>query len=237
MISTSFLVTCEHGGNRIPEPYRELFRERHVLLNSHRGYDPGALVMARALAAALGAPLVSSAVSRLLVDLNRSVGHPRLFSAVSRTLPAAARSRILRRHYSPYRAKVERLVAQSVSRGRCVIHVSSHSFTPKMNGEVRRADVGLLYHPGRTGEARLCASWKSSLSALNPGLRVRRNYPYAGKGDGLTSYLRGRFPPGAYVGVELEINQRYVRAAGSRWELLRRELTDSLRAACAAGET
>ena len=72
------VITCEHGGNRIPVPYRDLFRGQQRQLASHRGYDPGALVMGRALAAAFAAPLVVSTVSRLLVDLNRSVGHPRL---------------------------------------------------------------------------------------------------------------------------------------------------------------
>ena len=65
-------------------------------------------------------------------------------------------------------------------------------------------------------------------------LIVRRNYPYAGKGDGLTSYLRKRFPRTAYVGVELEVNQRIVIVAGRRWRALRNTLTASLRAACAA---
>ena len=44
------LVTCEHGGNDIPPRYAPLFRGRRALLASHRGYDPGALVTARALA-------------------------------------------------------------------------------------------------------------------------------------------------------------------------------------------
>ena len=52
---------------------------------------------------------------------------------------------------------------------------------------------------------------------MAPNLRVRRNYPYAGKGDGLTSYLRQQFSPAAYVGIELEINQKIVFAAGPRW--------------------
>ncbi|HEX8011112.1 MAG TPA: hypothetical protein VF814_09280 [Casimicrobiaceae bacterium] len=47
-----------------------------------------------------------------------------------------------------------------------------------------------------------------------PRIRVRPNYPYAGNADGLTTYLRRRFPAGSYLGIELEINQRY--AAGSR---------------------
>jgi predicted N-formylglutamate amidohydrolase len=203
-------------------------------LDSHRGYDPGALIMARALARALRAPLVTSTISRLLIDLNRSIGNPRLFSTATRGAPAKLRARIVEQHYLPYRAQVERLVRQSVLRGRRVIHISSHSFTPELDGKVRRADVGLLYHPARRGEAELCARWKASLAASAPRLRVRRNYPYAGKGDGQTSYLRQRFPPSAYVGIELEVNQRIVLAAGRRWMALRRVLTDSLRAACPA---
>ncbi len=145
----AFLVTCEHGGNAVPAAYRRLFRGRRALLDSHRGYDPGALAMARALADAFDAPLVASTVSRLVVDLNRSRGHPRLFSAATRGTPAAVRAQILDRHYGPYRAHVERIVGAAVARGRRVIHVSSHTFTPELDGKVRRADVGLLYHPGR----------------------------------------------------------------------------------------
>src|SRR5208282_1599260 len=92
------VITCEHGGNRIPVLYRDLFHGQQQQLESHRGYDPGALVMGRALAAALAAPLVVSTVSRLLVDLNRSVGHPRLHCEAIRKAPAAVRQRILK-HY------------------------------------------------------------------------------------------------------------------------------------------
>ena len=208
-----------------------MFRGQRALLDSHRGFDSGALLVARSLAAAFKAPLVISTVSRLLVDLNRSIGHPRLFSAATRGLPAKLRSQIVEQHYRPYRDQVEHLVARAVARGRRVIHISSHSFTPQLNGQVRYADVGLLYHPARPGETELCARWKASLAGLAPELRVRRNYPYAGKGDGLTSHLRLRFPPGAYVGIELEINQSIVLAAGRRWTALRRVLVDSLRSA------
>ena len=229
-----FLITCEHGGNRVPDPYRGLFRGRRALLNSHRGYDPGALVMARELARNFGAPLVSSTVSRLVIDLNRSLGHPQLFSAATRGAPATLRAEIVQRHYLPYRAQVERVVKESVSRGGRVIHISSHSFTPALDGKARSADVGLLYDPARLGEVALCARWKAAQVELAPELRVRRNYPYAGKGDGLTSHLRLHFPPRAYVGIELEVNQRIVVAAGQRWTTLRSVLIDALRKACAA---
>ena len=58
--------------------------------------------------------------------------------------------------------------------------------------------------------------------------------PYAGKGDGLTSHLRVRFAQCDYVGIELEVNQGIVFAAGRRWIALRRMLIDSLRTGCAA---
>lgn len=234
MTIDTFVITCEHGGNRIPAAFAGLFRGQRARLDSHRGYDPGALAMARALAVAFGAPLVASTVSRLLVDLNRSIGHPGLFSVATRGAPAEVRASILARHYRPYRQRVEGLVGDAVARGRRVVHVSSHSFTAVLDGRHRRADVGLLYDPGRSGEAMLCAHWKSALAIRAPSLRVRRNYPYAGKADGLTSHLRRRFPSAAYVGVELEVNQRIVAAGGRPWTALRTALIDSLRAACAA---
>ena len=230
----AFVITCEHGGNRVPAPYRRLFRGQRALLDSHRGYDPGSLVMAKALASDFAAPLVASTISRLLIDLNRSIGHPQLFSAVTRPAPAQTRAQIVEHHYRPYRMHVERLIRQAVSRGHRVIHISSHSFAAELDGKVRSTDVGLLYHPGRRGEVDMCARWKESLAVSAPELRVRRNYPYAGKGDGLTSHLRVRFAQSDYVGIELEVNQAIVLAAGRRWTALRRRLIDSLRTACAA---
>ena len=58
MKSPRLLITCEHGGNRIPARYRPLFRRHRAALESHRGYDPGALAVARDIAAAFDAELV-----------------------------------------------------------------------------------------------------------------------------------------------------------------------------------
>lgn len=230
----TFVISCEHGGNLVPDPYRSLFRGYGELLDSHRGWDPGALVMANELAAARHAPLVTSTVTRLLVDLNRSIGHRQLFSEATRGAPAHTRAQIVGQHYTPYRDRIERLVVQAVSQGHRVVHISSHSFTPELHGIVRTADVGLLYDPGRSGEAQLCARWKDALAVQDRDLRVRRNYPYAGKGDGLTSHLRRRFGQCDYVGIELEVNQCIVFAAGCQWATLRRVLIDSLHTAIPA---
>jgi predicted N-formylglutamate amidohydrolase len=228
------VITCEHGGNRIPRAYRDQFQTHQSLLDSHRGFDPGALIMARALAAAFAAPLAASTVSRLLVDLNRSVGHPSLHYEAISNEPAEVRQRILKYHYQPYREQAERLVRQAIANHGHVIHLSSHSFTPKLDGKVRNADIGLLYDPARPGEADLCEDWKSALKACSPNLRVRRNYPYAGKGDGLTAWFRQRLPPCAYMGIELEINQKHIIRAGRHWAELRKVIVESLRRALAS---
>ena len=223
----ALLVTAEHGGRRVPPAYRPLFARHAVLLDTHRASDPGSLAMARTLASHLGAPLLHSTITRLLVDLNRSRGHPRLFSEVTRDLPRAGRERILTRFYHPYRDAVGRRVAALAARGR-VVHVASHSFVPELHGEVRNADIGLLYDPRRRGERTLAARWRAALRQLEPGLRVRCNYPYAGRADGLTTHLRRAFPDRRYAGLELEINQRFPLQGGRDWARLRRTVAAAL---------
>jgi predicted N-formylglutamate amidohydrolase len=233
-MTDTLMITCEHGGNRVPARYRDLFGGLAAVLETHRGLDLGALVLARELAAAFGAPLIASTVTRLLVDLNRSVGHPGLHAAPVRECAAGVREQILAAHYRPYRAEAEAEVRKAMARGRRLVHVSAHSFTPVLDGQVRTADVGLLYDPRRAGEVQLCAHWKASLAALAPGLRVRRNYPYEGRNDGFTSHLRRACSPSNYVGVEIEVNQAIVLGPPRRWAELRSTLVTSLRAALAA---
>jgi len=223
-----FLITCEHGGNRIPSRYRHLFAGFEELLQTHRGYDAGALALARELAKALAAPLFVSTTSRLLIDLNRSIGHPRLYSEATRDVSSTVRGEILEKYYLPHRSRVEADIAEAVARGHRVIHIASHSFTPEISGEVRNADIGLLYDPARSGEIELCLRWQAQLKVLAPHLKVRRNYPYAGKSDGFTAYLRRRFPAEVYVGIELEINQQHVFNGGCRWRAFRGRVIEAL---------
>jgi predicted N-formylglutamate amidohydrolase len=228
-----FLVTCEHGGNRIPARYRDGFIGYDALLQSHRGFDFGALAMARELAQAFGATLIFSTISRLLVDLNRSPTHPRLHAEWVRRLPDSSRQQILTDYYLPFRAGAEAAIVRTLASGKRVIHLSSHSFTPELNGVVRAADVGLLYDPARPREAALCRAWRNQLKALEPRLRVRRNYPYTGKSDGFTAYLRRRYAADEYIGVELEINQQLLLKGAKPRQQLQAQIISSLAAALA----
>lgn len=232
----TLFITCEHGGNRIPPRYRSLFDRGHAALNSHRGWDPGALQLARELAAALDAPLHFSTLSRLLVDLNRSEGHPRVLSKYSEVLSNREREALFDRYYRPYRAAALGGMQAEVSGENRVIHISVHSFTPVLKGVRRNADIGLLYDPRRPGERALAAAWRRAIRSVQPGLRVRMNYPYLGTSDGHTTSLRGWFPADFYVGIELEVNQALVRAGGARWAAVRRDLAGSLAVALGRGE-
>ena len=109
-----------------------------------------------------------------------------------------------------------------------MIHISSHSFTPELDSEVRTADVGLLYDPQRSGERALCDRWKKSFAALAPELQVRRNYPYTGDSDGLTRHLRSLFPASRYIGIELELNQKIALSGGPRWAMLQETVVATL---------
>ena len=226
--STHFVVSCEHGGNRIPRQYQPLFCGLESLLHSHRGYDRGALRMARELALELNASLFVATTSRLLVDLNRSIGHPRLFSEATKYVSSIIRREILVHYYLAYRNRVEKTIAETVRGGGRVIHISSHSFTPVLDEQVRHGDISLLYDPGRSDERELCGRWQANLKTKAPNLTIRRNYPYAGKADGFTTYLRRQFPADEYIGIELEINQKHVVSSGQHWQALRHLVLEAL---------
>jgi predicted N-formylglutamate amidohydrolase len=225
------LVTCEHAGKRVPAAWRHLFGGADALLDTHRGWDPGALALAREMAAAFDAPLHYTRITRLLIDNNRSIGTPELYSEFTKPLPAADRRAIVERYYHPHREPILAWVRNTLTAGRRVVHLASHSFTPELNGVVRTADVGFLYDPGRPGEVALCDAWIESLASLRPDLRLRRNYPYRGDSDGLTYRLRKLHAPEVYIGVEIEVNQQFPRAGGRAWSKLRAALVESMRAA------
>ena len=225
--TSQLLISCEHGGNRIPAAYRHLFAVNTAVLDTHRGYDIGALEIARAISKSLKAPFHSAQTSRLLVDLNRSLHHRKLYSEFTRDCDEQIRHQILEKYYRPYRQALEQQVRKMIAASGSVIHISVHSFSPVLNGQVRNADIGLLYDPARQQEKAFCARLKSALDQSAIGV-TRLNYPYRGNADGLTTYLRRSLPASSYIGIEIEINQN--RAVVDE-ELISTVLTHSLRSA------
>ncbi|SDS61186.1 Predicted N-formylglutamate amidohydrolase [Gillisia sp. Hel1_33_143] len=201
------ILTCEHGGNEIPEQFVDLFGKAEEVLNSHRGYDLGALDLFEYFQK-LSDFSIASTTSRLLIELNRSIEKPDLFSEFTQSLSNLEKEDIIKNFYLPYRNVVENHIAELIGRGESLLHLSIHTFTPIFNGEVRNADLGLLYDPSIYIEKKICEHLKTELIATSPNLRVKFNYPYLGTADGFTTHLRTKFPDN-YIGIEIEVNQKY----------------------------
>jgi len=204
MADLSVLLTCEHAGNQVPVRYRSLFTAEEVL-NSHRGWDPGALDIAAALSEELNLPCFTHQTTRLLVEVNRSLGNPQLFSEFSQPLGDEEKQLILDKYYFPYRLRVENALAQLT---KPVLHLSIHSFTPVFNEKVRVTDIGILLDPARAFESSISEKLMNSLQQNLPSLRIEFNEPYKGIDDGFTTYLRTRFSDEEYAGIEIEMNQK-----------------------------
>ena len=222
------IVTCEHGGREVPPEYRYLFHGCKKVLESHRGYDAGAKELAAVLAEGLRAPLYTSVVTRLLVDLNRSRGNPRLFSEFSRKLERREKSSLIENYYRPYRQEVESGIERAVRSGHRLLHLSVHSFAPVFKGKIRDADIGLLYDPSRTAESDICMTLQKAISERAPHLAVRRNYPYRGTSDGFTTSLRRKFSQRRYMGIEIEINQKWYSGNAGNWSRFVRPILKAL---------
>ena len=240
----SVVITCEHGGNQVPKEYRAVFRGARDVLRSHRGWDPGALAMGKALARATDAPFVFATVTRLLVDLNRTKDGSGRFSEFSRSLSEDERTRILKEYYEPHWTVVRttiaaalRAAARNKERPDEVFHVASHSFTAepgKISGRARPKrpyEVGLLFDPSRSRERSFAEQWRRAILRSDPDVQVMMNRPYRGWTDGMTTVFRTEFGP-AYVGIELECNQA-VLAQPESLSRLRRVLCSTLPAAVA----
>lgn len=223
-VGLQVVITCEHASAQVPRELGGLGLPPEVL-RSHRSFDPGALPIARGLARGLGAPLYEGRWSRLVVDLNRSVDHPRVAARTVDGMPVpgnrlspAERQQRVDAYWRPFRDQVTMDVSVGVTHG-SVVHLSVHSFVERLHGVERTNDIGLLHDPGRPREVAFCEALKAPLVAA--GLSVRRNFPYFGTTDGFTSWLRARTPPRFYVGIEIECNQRLSRTAAGQRRLVK----------------
>lgn len=202
------VLTCEHGGNDIPKAYEGLFKNQEVVLNSHRGFDLGALDVYTGLKSQAVYSKYST-TSRLFIELNRSLHHKNLFSEFTQLLSKADKQKIIATYYLSYRDVVTREISEIIKQGDTVLHISIHSFTPFWKGLERSVDIGLLYDSRIIKEKQFCVAFKAEL-IKSTAYNIRFNQPYLGKADGFTSFLRKQFSEN-YIGVELEINQKYAR--------------------------
>lgn len=146
-----WLITCDHATNRVPDwvnggdlGIAAADMARHI------AYDVGALGVALRLGELLGATVVQSDFSRLVIDPNRGEDDPTLLMKLydgtiipaNRHAGVADLAQRMDALYRPYHAAVAALAAR---RDDTVI-LSVHSFTPQLRGRAPRPwHVGVLY--------------------------------------------------------------------------------------------
>ena len=178
--NSRFLVTCDHASNLVPPDLGGTLGLPGADMARHIAYDVGAAGVARALGEALGASVIESRFSRLVIDPNRGEDDPTLLMKLydgtvipaNRHADAAEKARRLEAYYRPYHAALARLAARRED----TVIISVHSFTPQLRGRPPRPwHLGVLH----ARDARLSDALLDVLAA-EQDLIVGRNVPYDG---------------------------------------------------------
>jgi len=226
-MANKLVITCEHASNTIPSAYSFLFFDAEEDLKSHKGLDIGAFEFYNEVLQNCTACFFKHGeTSRLLVELNRTENQPGYFSKYSNHLDVKTKKEITQKYYLPYRKEVITEISNLINSGNTVYHISIHSFTPNLNGEIRTADLGLLFDTERQIEKQFCESFKKEINLLLPELIVKMNYPYLGTDDGLTTTLRSIFKT-HYLGIELELNQKHFK--NQKWPVAFNQIIEGLK--------
>lgn len=208
--SAGVVLVCEHASNRLASPWADLGLEP-ALMDEHVAWDPGALGLARRLAARLarpcgGAILVHAPLSRLIFDLNRSPDRPGAMPHRSEAhdIPAnllldppgrLARTRAL---YAPFHASLLSVIAEQMALGLRPAILTVHSFTPVYAGIRREVEFGII-HDADPALALAIAELSS-----DSGLVTRLNEPYSAA-DHVTHTLRLHATPLGLPNAMLEL--------------------------------
>jgi predicted N-formylglutamate amidohydrolase len=148
----------------------------------HIAWDPGALPVARRMAAALDATLIETRISRLVIDCNRPLDAPDLVPPVSETtiIPGNAglsdtqRAERIALSWRPFHDTIANIIDDRLARGQETRLVSVHSFTPVYKGKNRPWHIGIIHDDDR----RLASPLIAALQRLS-GVTVGINEPYS----------------------------------------------------------
>ncbi|MCB1487324.1 MAG: N-formylglutamate amidohydrolase [Bauldia sp.] len=176
----AFVIVCDHASNTVPFSYDLALPPDAI--NSHIGWDPGALPVARDLSERLDAPLLWPDISRLVIDCNRPASAPDLIVTEgegrpvpgNRALPEPEREKRLATIHTPYHAAIDAMIDRRLSAGLATSLIAIHSFTPTWHGAPRPWQIGIVFDEDR----RLSAPLIDMLSA-DATLTVGVNEPYS----------------------------------------------------------
>ena len=212
------LIACDHATNLVPPEYGTLGLGS-IQLNRHIGYDIGALAVARELGQRLGATVISSRYSRLLIDPNRGEDDPTLIMQLSdgaivpgnAVLSEAERKKRIAAFHRPYHQAIEAEIDAMLARGPVPALISIHSFTEAWRGVPRKWHGAVLW----AKDPRLPVPLLNELRTRT-GFEIGDNEPYSGhlRNDSKYRHATLRGLPNALV----EIRQDGIREAKGQRE-------------------
>lgn len=203
---TEFILVCEHASNFIPADLDELNVSEKVV-NSHVGWDLGALAVAKKMAKSLNAPLVASGISRLVYDCNRPPEAPSATPAKcevydiigNQNLSEAARDKRTQKYYLPFYNLLTQTIKDQTLKNNQPVIVTIHSFTGIYYGKPRDVEIGILHDDDtKFADAMLDAAKNDDK------FNFERNKPY-GPEDGVTHTLKLHGLENGLMNVMIEV--------------------------------
>jgi predicted N-formylglutamate amidohydrolase len=184
-----FLIVCDHAGRETPRSLGRLGLPDAVF-DMHIAWDIGVAGLGRRLGQRLGACVIAQAYSRLVIDCNRAPDHPQAILTTSdgvdipgnHHLDANALEARRASIHAPYHARIEAELDLRARENRTTVLVCQHSFTPVLCGFARPWHIGVLH----MGDSPISVAMLHLL-ALEPGLVVGENQPYAMDGIDYTA--------------------------------------------------
>lgn len=175
------LVLCDHASNAVPSWIGDLGVSADAM-ESHIGWDIGALWMAERIAERAGAPGVFSAYSRLALDCNRPLSHPGLIPEASDGVAIPANAGLtaqdagerIEKIFLPYHFAIVEQLVRFAHEGVEPLVLAVHSCTPVMNNFQRPWPIGIAH----SADQRVSRPLLETLEK-NGGFEVGDNEPYA----------------------------------------------------------
>ncbi|MCJ7592322.1 MAG: N-formylglutamate amidohydrolase [Woeseiaceae bacterium] len=177
------LLVCDHASCRFPRSLGDMGLDPFAR-RCHLAVDIGAGPLTERLATSLGVTAVLAQYSRLIVDCNRQLMDPSAFLEYgdgtivpgNKNLHQVDKDLRANTLYWPYHNAVDKHVQRlhdDIMPGPAFIAV--HSFTPVMNGESRKWEIGVLWDT----DTRLRDIFLEDFRLA--GYQVGDNEPYSGK--------------------------------------------------------
>lgn len=193
---SNLVILCDHATNIVPNWINNGDLGVSIEdMNRHIAYDVGALAVSTALVKMLGAHLIHSNFSRLVIDPNRGEDDPTLIMrfydktiiTANRNITHEDRMRRIENLHRPYHDAIRNALSSIRSQGDEPVVISIHSFTKQLrNLSPRPWHIGILYGD----DARLSAPLLTEFNKIE-GICVGDNQPYHGALEGDTLDMHG----------------------------------------------